>query len=275
MNVQNKAIILCADDFSLNPAVSAAILHLLQLGRLSALGCLTQSPQWQADARCLLPWQDHVDIGLHFNLTENFPAAYRVPLPQLMLQSRCGLLARQHIHRSLCQQLDVFEQTLGRAPDFIDGHQHVHSFPGIRDILLEEYQRRYTGPPHTRPYIRALTAQTLAGMPNIQGGLKACVLQVMGAASHTRLLRQQHIPHNPAFAGLYHFKADGRFPQRLSTWLQALPAGGLIVCHPATAAISSDDPLAATRAAEYAYLSGPRWPQALTHHHCQLARFYL
>jgi predicted glycoside hydrolase/deacetylase ChbG (UPF0249 family) len=24
----------------------------------------------------------------------------------------------------------------GRAPDFIDGHQHVHTFPQIRDGLL-------------------------------------------------------------------------------------------------------------------------------------------
>mgnify|MGYP000073246266 CR=1 FL=1 len=31
-----------------------------------------------------------------------------------------------------------FCEALGRAPRFVDGHQHVHQFPVIRDALLQE-----------------------------------------------------------------------------------------------------------------------------------------
>ena len=34
-------------------------------------------------------------------------------------------------------QLRMFVHSLGRPPDFIDGHQHVHLFPQIRDAVLQ------------------------------------------------------------------------------------------------------------------------------------------
>ena len=33
-------------------------------------------------------------------------------------------------------QLAAFKELFGRAPDFVDGHQHVQLFPQVRDAFL-------------------------------------------------------------------------------------------------------------------------------------------
>ena len=37
----------------------------------------------------------------------------------------------------IATQLRAFIDTFGRPPDFLDGHQHVHLFPQVRDAFLK------------------------------------------------------------------------------------------------------------------------------------------
>lgn len=254
-----KTIILCADDFSLNSAINAGIFSLLEAGRLTAVSCMTQSPSWYNDAAELLPWRAQADIGLHFNLTQPFPASYACALPLLMLQSKLGLVARKKIRDSLCKQLDAFEQAIQSAPDFIDGHQHVHIFAFVRDIVHEEYQRRYASSKH-KPYIRSLK-----NMPADQNNCKAKILQWMGAGQHTQLLERNNIPYNHAFGGIYDFNPKEDYDQRMQSWLDTLPSGSLVMCHPATddAVSFSNDQIAKARCNEYNYLSSDKFSKSL------------
>jgi predicted glycoside hydrolase/deacetylase ChbG (UPF0249 family) len=66
-----KKIVLCADDYNQNAAISGGIIDLVAKGRLSAVSCFSTLPQWEQNAKRLLPYQHKVDIGLHFNLTES------------------------------------------------------------------------------------------------------------------------------------------------------------------------------------------------------------
>lgn len=43
-------------------------------------------------------------------------------------------------------QLERFIQLMGRWPDFIDGHQHVHQFPLIRKAMMAVYEQRLQSP---------------------------------------------------------------------------------------------------------------------------------
>lgn len=253
MKTPTKRIVVCADDFSLNPAINAGILDLLAHQRLSAVSCMSQSPGWHEDARRLLPFRGLVDIGLHFNLTHPFSNALCWPLQQLMCRSALRLLPLQKIRASLVQQLDAFEAAMGAAPDFIDGHQHVHQFPQVRDILVDECLRRYPGP---RPYIRSLSQ-----MPGASG-FKARVLEAMGSKALDRALQQHGISHNAAFAGLYGLTPDPGWPGMMRHWLSLLPANGLVMCHPAQS-MAADDSIAAARVAEFRFLSSPDWPAML------------
>src|SRR5258707_3548776 len=85
-------------------------------------------------------------IGLHVTLTAPFRplTMHFQPLdggmflrfPKLL---RAGLLRRldpEIIHAELMVQLAAFNELFGRAPDFVDGHQHAQLFPVVRDAFL-------------------------------------------------------------------------------------------------------------------------------------------
>jgi predicted glycoside hydrolase/deacetylase ChbG (UPF0249 family) len=56
------------------------------------------------------------------------------------------------LHGRHPRPLNRFEDAMGRAPAFIDGHRHVHQFPVVRALLVEEIARRY---PVSPPWVRA------------------------------------------------------------------------------------------------------------------------
>lgn len=257
----------CADDFSLNSEVSAGILELLGAGRLSATACMTQSPRWREDAAGLREFLGRVDVGLHLNFTQAFTGyfakqAFSLSLPAVMALSSLRVLPTGKLRACIVQQLDHFEQVLGVRPDFIDGHQHVHVFPQIRDCLLEECARRYgTG----KPWIRSLVDLRAAG------GLKGRVLQAMGAQRCHAQCEAQGFGQNTAFAGLYNLQPDTAFDEQMRNWLDALPSGGLIMCHPARD-LAHDDAHPAARVAEYRYLMSDKWLHALADNRVTLVR---
>ena len=66
------------------------------------------------------------------------------PRPARLAAARfCGLLDIEEIRAEIGRQLDRFEQPRLCAPDHIDGHQHVHVLPGVRQALLETGAQRY------------------------------------------------------------------------------------------------------------------------------------
>lgn len=263
----NKALVVCADDFSMNVEVSAGILELLRAGRLSATACMTQSPRWREDAAGLRELLGRVDAGLHLNFTQAFDGyfarqAFSLSLPALMGLSSLSLLPVKKLRACIAQQLDNFEQVLGVRPDFIDGHQHVHVFPQIRDCLLEECVRRYG---NDKPWIRSLVDLRSAG------GIKGRVVQAMGARRCHGQFEAEGFGQNTAFAGLYNLQPDTAFDEQMRSWLATLPAGGLIMCHPAREMVA-DDAHPAARVAEYRYLMSDTWLRALSDARVTLAR---
>ena len=157
-----KHIILCADDYSQTLAISQGILELLQKKRLSATACMTNSPHWITHAAWLNPFINKADIGLHFNLSEGKPLTKAlglthqgqfISLPKLLLKSQLRRLNQQSIIAELNAQLDQFIFAMGKLPDFLDGHQHIHHLPTIRDAVLSVYKQRFKS---KNTYIRAI-----------------------------------------------------------------------------------------------------------------------
>ena len=188
-----RPIVLIADDFGLSPEVDAGILALVRQQRLSGFGCLTQVPRWFEAAKSV-PQCQGVHLGLHLNLTQGFAAnTWHRPLPLLITQAYSGLLPRAKIYASLAEQLDRFVEAFDRAPDYVDGHQHVHQLPTVRDCLLDLLAAR-----NIQPWLRC-TAPLIA--PKI--GLKEWLIAHLGAPL-TRIKAQRagfSLP--PAFAGVY------------------------------------------------------------------------
>lgn len=254
----SRAIVLCADDYALSEGVDRAILELAAAGRLTALGCLVQSPRWPAAARALASLRADVDIGLHFNLTEALGNAWRRPLPQLLAGSRLRLLPTVRLRASLEAQLDAFTGALQRPPDYVDGHRHVHQLPQIRDVLLDVLERR-----GWRPWLRVTTPLVAA---DHSSAFKARVIAALGAHQLAVRCRQTAWPHNPAFTGIYGFNTDvPGYLALLQNWFARMPADTLFMCHPGTDSTRlAVDPIAPARCVEYEALRSADFTRLLT-----------
>ena len=265
-----KKIILCADDYALSASVSEGIVELVEMGRLSAVGCMTEGRFWQNRRNRLPQLRDRVDIGLHFNLTQGFDAP-RESLQTILRGALLGTLSAQRIEASLHDQLDRFESVMGDAPDFIDGHQHVHMFPRIRIVVLQALARRYR---HRRPWLRQVN-------PSLRPGTdrnKRLLLDVLGWGFAYRA-RKLGFALNANFAGIYSLQPDADFGALMRAWLSDAKDGELIMCHPGhtperpDAALCPADEIAATRPRELEWLAGTEFGILMREQQIQLARF--
>src|SRR5699024_11083010 len=87
--------------------------------------------------------QLNVDIGLHLDLTGIFASTLRGSLKSVIIASYLRRFNPRQVTDIIKQQLDGFEERFNRAPVFIDGHQHIHQFPVIRQCLINELANRY------------------------------------------------------------------------------------------------------------------------------------
>jgi chitin disaccharide deacetylase len=262
----SRTMVLCADDFGMSDGINRAILELIARGRLSAVSCMTGLATWSAAARALTDLRGRAAVGLHFTLTAG-PEAWT--LSELMRASLLRRLSVPTVAAALERQLDAFEQAMGRAPDFVDGHEHVQSFPQVRDALAGVLAGRYPDwrpdwrpdrrpgrRPGRRPWVR-VPRPRLGGH---DAPLKAAVLRAIGAGFDATL-RRAGLPRTRAFAGLYSLGPRADFPRLMAAWLRDSPDGALIMCHPGCGA--DEAPLARVREAERAYLAGPGFADAL------------
>ncbi|MEO6984763.1 MAG: ChbG/HpnK family deacetylase [Paralcaligenes sp.] len=248
---KSKKIIICADDFGMNSSIDAAVLHLAELGRLNATSCLVEGPAFEADAAALK--NSGLQMGLHLNFTESMgqPGWYR-PVSQLIVQAWLRRLDTNLLRGQIVRQLDRFEQTLAQAPDFVDGHQHVHQFPQIRETLLAELERRYA---QRRPWLRSTCTRLRSGMP-VALQVKAKIIELLGAHRFARLAGRYGFVFNSGFLGAYDFRGgEAAYQNLLSRWLAQARAGDVLMCHPALQLVSGDG-LGAQRVAEYRVLAG-------------------
>jgi chitin disaccharide deacetylase len=241
-----KRVVFCADDFGQGDAIDAGILRLVGRGRLTAVSCLAEGPAFERDAPALLRQGASVDVGLHVNFTDAFGAAPAVGLAALIARCYAGALDVGAAERRLEAQLERFERAVGRPPDFVDGHRHVHQLPGIRDLLLGLLARRYGG---SLPFVRNT-------VPRSARGIKALAIACLGGRALRRTLVARRISHNRDFAGVYGLNPHAGYGRLMRGWLGHIGSGGLVLCHPGFAG-DGDDPIAAARIEELRYLDSP------------------
>ncbi len=216
-----KKIVLCADDYGQNNVVSQAIVELIEKKHLSATSCITTEADFPQHAKQLRPFIDQIDLGLHFNLTEGEKFQ---GLGKLMISAFLKRLNKQDIERELKSQLHQFEACFGRLPDYIDGHQHIHQLPQIREVIVENWQAPM--------YIRSTDNPRVWGDWKKPSYLKRLIIQASGAKALKNLLEQRGIPHNTNFEGVRSFQAKTSFRHSFLQFLETIESGGIIMCHP-------------------------------------------
>jgi predicted glycoside hydrolase/deacetylase ChbG (UPF0249 family) len=280
MSVANalRHIWLCADDYGISPAVNAGIRELIVRGRLNATSVMVAAPHLspeEVDALDMLnSGEQRAAIGLHVTLTGPFrplsegfaPLREGAFLPQPAF-TRMALARRLNLERltiEIATQLTTFIDAFGRLPDFLDGHQHVHLMPQVRDAFLKVVAE--TAPTAwVRQCGRARSARR-------QPDGKALGLDIL-SLGFRRSARRRGIATNPAFAGAYDFASNTPFARIFPRFLAGLPDGALVMVHPGhvDAALEALDPLTHQRQREFDFLNSDAFPALLAAHGMALA----
>jgi len=265
-----RRVWVCADDYGIAPGVNAAICDLIGRGRINATSVMVAAPSFEreaADRLARVAAEQSAAIGLHVTLT----APYR-PLSRSFAPLKAGrflnvgrtlvaAMLRQFDRSGLIAEVEAqfaaFERTFEHAPDFVDGHQHVHLFPQIGETVLTVTKARAPA-----AWVRQCgrTGPPMASVGDPKGPL-------IGALSRgfRRRAAALGLATNPAFAGTYTFRAAADFAALFPAFLSGLPDRGLVMCHPGhvDAELERLDALTHLREREYAYLASDDFPQAL------------
>jgi chitin disaccharide deacetylase len=268
MNSALRHIWLCADDYGISPAVSAAIRELVGRGLINAASVMVVTPSFSASEAASLreAAANRAAIGLHLTLTAPFrPLTDFTPRRNGAFLPLNGMAGRALVRRldqtrleaEITSQFAAFRDVFGRAPDYVDGHQHIQVFPQISDALVRVIKRQ-APQAWLRQCGRAALARKSLADP------KGYVLDALSARLR-RLAAKQGVRTNPAFAGTYSFRPEADFGKLFTAFLDGLPDGGLLMCHPGKVdqELRRLDPLTDLREREYTFFLGDRFPQLL------------
>jgi predicted glycoside hydrolase/deacetylase ChbG (UPF0249 family) len=247
-----RVVAVCADDVGLVDGVAETVVALAEAGRLNAASCVTTASGWRSAATVLRVARAPLALGLHFNLSEGTPLSSELRaswpafpgLGRLLAGAALRVLPIAAIAAEFRAQAEAFADALGRAPEFVDGHQHVHALPGVRDAVL--------GAICAWPAVPAVRSTAHVAGP--AATLKRRVIAASGGRALERALVARGIAHNAVLLGAYDFAATD-YRGLFRRWLAAAPSnGGLVFCHPGPA--TPGDPIGAARRREADYLGG-------------------
>lgn len=232
-----RSLTICADDYGLTQAVTGGILEAIEAGRLDATGAMTTRPHWKVAARDLASLGDAVEAGLHLDLTlgpsltglKSLTRDGRLPsIMHMIRMAHAGQLPEAELRAEIGAQIDAFGEHYGRAPAFIDGHQHVHMLPGIRDWLLDEATKRgLAGKIWMRDSADRMSRILTRGVEVP----KACVVALAGRGFGERA-RGRGFVTNEGFAGFSAFDPRRDYAADFARFLKAPGERHLIMCHP-------------------------------------------
>lgn len=274
-----RHIWLCADDYGISPGVNRAIRELLAMGRINATSVMMVGPAIGRDEvkalTAVAEAQPGAAIGLHVTLTAPFyPLSLHfapltggmfLPLAKKLQSSLLRRYDREIVRAEIAAQLAAFKEAFGRLPDYVDGHQHVQLFPQIRDAFLTAVQRAAP-----RAWVRQCGRNQ--SLTRRLSQPKALLLDSLSVQFRARAHRAG-IAFNPGFAGAYDFGQTSDFGAHMRGFLDGLPDGGLVMCHPGYVdqTLISLDPVTDQRERELAYLAGDAFPQLLAEQQVRLS----
>jgi len=245
---RHRVIDVCADDFGLTQAASLSILHLGERGALSSTSCAVDGTALAAHLPALRALRPRLRVGLHFNLTGNPTFAGSQPVTQWIRDCWLGRVDRRAMAAEVARQLDRFGQLFDSPPDFVDGHEHVHQFPVLRDLLLEAVTARYGSSIPIR-----------CTWPQHWQGSKAAIIALLGARAMRNAAQQAGLRTNSDFAGVYDLASATGYASRMEQWVSRLADGGLIMCHPERPMTDAQP----ARIAEHTFFDSAAWPALL------------
>jgi hopanoid biosynthesis associated protein HpnK len=144
-----RRLIVCADDFGLDPAVNAAVEEAHRNGILSTASLMVGAPA-AADAVMLARRLPDLHVGLHLVLVDGHPVSAPAAVAGLIgadgtfdgNMARAGIRffflpdIRRHLAQEIRAQFEAFRAT-GLELDHVNAHKHMHLHPTVAGLILE------------------------------------------------------------------------------------------------------------------------------------------
>jgi hopanoid biosynthesis associated protein HpnK len=235
-----KRLIVCADDFGLDPAVNEAVEEAHRHGILSTASLMVGAP-CAADAVARARRLPGLAVGLHLVLVDGRPLAaepgkglvrangeFDRNLGRTALRVALRPAVRRQLAREIRAQFEAFRAT-GLPLDHVNAHKHMHLHPTIARLIVEigrDYGMRAVRLPHEpRTPLRRAFPDERYPPP---------LYRPWVAALHRRLKRADLVTNDHLFGIAW---SGGMVEERLSRLLPCLPEGvSEIYCHPAAEA---------------------------------------
>ncbi|RAU21603.1 hypothetical protein CU669_13000 [Paramagnetospirillum kuznetsovii] len=273
------SLTLCADDYGLAPGLGRAIRALIESGRLQATGCMTGSAHWPAEALLLKPLEGKAEFGVHLTLTDHRPLGAMPelapdgrlpPVGAMVKRSLLGRLNQAEIAAELERQVDAFEAAMGRAPDFLDGHHHVHQLPVVRDVVMDLWTRRLKS---GNGWVRSCWESPLSILARGVDPVRACIIALLGIGLRQRL-KAAGARHNLSFRGVYDFSGKIGYDELFRRFTESPKPSTLVMCHPGEVdeALRACEWLTDQREVEYRFLASEDCLQSLGRRGLMLTR---
>ncbi|KAM9329075.1 carbohydrate deacetylase [Gastrophryne carolinensis] len=161
MNPRIKLVV-TGDDFGYCPRRDLGIVESFQAGAISNVSLLVNGSS--ASSAVELARRYNIPLGLHANLSEGIPVCEELQHNSTLINARGvfhgkmgirralaqGLLSMAEVRQEMCAQVARFRKLTGQNPQHMDGHQHVHVLPRIREefaLVLHEHGIPYTRVP--------------------------------------------------------------------------------------------------------------------------------
>ncbi len=214
-----KKVIINIDDLGLSEAVNQAVVNLADKQRITASSYMVGGSISDEHKQALQ--ELGVDIGLHLDFTGIFPSPLTGSLKSTLFKCYTHQLDKQQVADNIKQQFEQFVETFDALPVFVDGHQHVHQFPIIRDALIQEIMARTHSNSHihtcSHPQQTPIACRVTKPLVN---DLKSWIIYLLGGNKWQMLCQANGIATNTGFAGVYGFDKDKEeLKKRWQTWL--------------------------------------------------------
>ncbi|MBN3283110.1 YDJC deacetylase, partial [Polyodon spathula] len=155
-------LVVTGDDFGYCARRNRGMLECFHKGAISNVSLLVNGIA--AEEAAEISKRHSIPIGLHANLSEGLPVCDTLPKGSSLVNEdgyfhgkmgfrkalRNGQLKMIEVEQELKAQVQLFCELTGQLPHHMDGHQHVHVLPGVRDVfarVLSDHQIRFTRVP--------------------------------------------------------------------------------------------------------------------------------
>jgi len=142
-----RRLVVTADDFGFSEGINRGIVEAAEAGIVRSASIMVNMPAFEDAARRARCLGDGFGVGLHLTLTVGAPFTHA---PSLVC-ARTGAFVGPGclLGRALSGRIRPFDVAVECAAQIrrareaglrlthLDGHHHVHAFPGIREVVLE------------------------------------------------------------------------------------------------------------------------------------------